>query len=408
LDASGLFGKREDGGFYDKFRGRLMFPIQNETGKVIGFGGRALKDGDEPKYLNSPETKIYKKSNVLYNLHRAKDGIRKGGFTVLVEGYMDVIGVWAAGVRNVVASCGTALTSPQVRTMKRHSPSIVVNFDPDVAGANATEKSLQILLDEGMHVRVLELEGGLDPDEYIKKNSAPVYQQKLSKAAGYFIWLCDRARKNFDMSTSDGRMKGYEAMLLPAIRRISDRLERASVATEVANYLGLDQNLVLAEFRKMAGQRHQGAAPGAEAIPARERIVLRSILCDREVRDILVPRITVSPAARTFFSWRLFDAVCALYTAQPDFSYEQFEQQLDEKQRSVLTTAIFADRSNEVFTPDQAGAFAGQLESEDLRMACKDLEAEIKAAEREKDFEKAFELMRRLEEVKRGLRQAFA
>jgi DNA primase len=134
LEASGLVSRRQDGSFYDRFRNRLMFPIHNETGKVIGFGGRALAADDEPKYLNSSETPIYKKSYVLYNLHRAKDEIRKSGRVVLVEGYMDVIGVFSSGVKEVVATCGTSLTSQQVQAMRRFSDRIVVNFDPDAAG----------------------------------------------------------------------------------------------------------------------------------------------------------------------------------------------------------------------------------------------------------------------------------
>src|SRR5207302_4197816 len=122
LENSGLVSRRqESGGFYDRFRGRLMFPIQDESGRVIGFGGRALKPDDEPKYLNSPKTLLYDKSNTLYNLHRAKSAVRKLDRVVLVEGYMDVIGVYAAGVHEVVASCGTALTNAQVRALKRHS-----------------------------------------------------------------------------------------------------------------------------------------------------------------------------------------------------------------------------------------------------------------------------------------------
>src|SRR5436190_1242884 len=247
LEASGLFGKREDGTLYDRFRGRLMFPIHNESGKVIAFGGRAMRSEEEPKYLNSPETAIYKKSSVLYNLHRAKQAIRTQERAVLVEGYMDVIGVYAAGVKQVVASCGTALTANQVRAIKRHSESIVVNFDPDTAGANATEKSIQILLDEGMHVRIMELERGLDPDEFIKANGADAYASRLQHATGYFLWLADRARRNYDMSTAEGRIAGFEAVLLPSIRKISDRLERATVAGEVAEYLGVDRSIVLKE-----------------------------------------------------------------------------------------------------------------------------------------------------------------
>ena len=141
LDASGLVRRRDDGsGSYDYFRGRLMFPIHNEAGKVIGFGGRALRDEDQPKYLNSPETPIYRKSSVLYNVHRAKDSMRKLERAVLVEGYMDVMGVYAAGIKEVVASCGTALTSAQVGIMRRltDGKTIVVLYDPDKAGANAS------------------------------------------------------------------------------------------------------------------------------------------------------------------------------------------------------------------------------------------------------------------------------
>src|SRR5580704_18443398 len=225
LEVSGLVMKRQDGsGFFDRFRGRLMFPIHNESGKVIGFGGRALKPGDEPKYLNSPETVLYRKSYVLYNLHRAKEAIRNQEYVVLVEGYMDVIGVYSAGVHNVVASCGTALTNTQVRVLRGHTERIVVNFDPDTAGANAAEKSIQLLLDEGLRVRVLELGGDLDPDEYVKASGADAYRRRLEKAPAYFHWLADRARKKFDFGTVEGRMDAFKS-LAPHIQSIADRLE---------------------------------------------------------------------------------------------------------------------------------------------------------------------------------------
>ena len=250
LEQSGLVAKRQEGtGYYDRFRGRLMFPIHNESGKVIGFGGRALRAGEEPKYLNSPETALYRKSYVLYNLHRAKDAVRKLDHAVLVEGYMDVIGVYSAGIHNVVASCGTALTNTQVRAIKRHSERIVVNFDPDTAGANAAERSIQMLLDEGLRVRVLELGGDLDPDEYVKASGAEAYRQRLEKAPVYFHWLADRARQKFDMRTVEGRMDAFK-FLAPKIQGIADRLERFAVANDVADYLGVDEKLVRDHFSK--------------------------------------------------------------------------------------------------------------------------------------------------------------
>ena len=145
---------------------------------------------NQRKYLNSPETPIYKKSYVLYNLHRAKDAIRKEERAILVEGYMDAIGVSAAGIGAVVASCGTALTT---RRFRRSSGArrIVVNFDPDAAGAKAAEKSIGLLLEEGMQVRIMELDGGLDPDEYCKERGADAYRERLEQAKGYFYWLAD-------------------------------------------------------------------------------------------------------------------------------------------------------------------------------------------------------------------------
>ena len=217
-------------------------------------GGRAMRDEDQPKYLNSPETPIYRKTSVLYNLHRARDGMRRSNRVVLVEGYMDVIGVYSAGVHNVVASCGTSLTNTQVRAIKRHSERIVVNFDSDTAGANATEKYIKMLLDEGLRVRVLELGGDLDPDEFVKASGAEVYRQRLEKAPVYYHWLADRARQKFDFSTVEGRMDAFKS-LTPHIQSIADRLERFAVANDVADYLGIDEKLVRDHFSKGSAER---------------------------------------------------------------------------------------------------------------------------------------------------------
>lgn len=261
LEASGLVRRRQEGrGFYDFFRGRLMFPIHDESGKVIAFGGRAMRDEDQPKYVNSSETPIYRKASVLYNLHRARDGMRKQNRAVLVEGYMDVIGAYSAGVKEVVASCGTALTSLQVRNIHRHADNIFVNFDPDTAGSNAAEKSLQLLLDEGLHVRILTLDGGLDPDEYVKQNGAEVYRAKLDSASCYFHWLADRARAKFDMHSADGRMDVFK-FLLPAVQKVGDKLTRTAVASDLASYLGVDRSLVAEQFKKFALERKPNPPP---------------------------------------------------------------------------------------------------------------------------------------------------
>ncbi|MEO8129994.1 MAG: DNA primase [Bryobacteraceae bacterium] len=403
LEVSGLVGTREGGGYYDRFRGRLMFPIHDESGKVIGFGGRALGAGEEPKYLNSPETAIYKKSTILYNLHRAKDAIRKADKVVLVEGYMDVIGVYSAGVRNVIASCGTALTSGQVRSARRHSENMVVNFDPDTAGANATERSIQMLLDERMHVRVLALDGGLDPDEYIKKFGAETYLEKLEMASGYFLWLAERARKKFDMRTSEGRIAGLK-FLLPAIERISDKLERAMVAGEVADYLGIDRGLVLDEFRKTAikGPARQAARP-APALSMTERILIRSLVADTEVREVLVPRLRTSPILENFACRGILAAIFALHDSSPEFTFHELEGRLDEALNSLLAETVLADNTEEVFTREQADSYLRMLEGEERKAAMGALRMRLKQAERNGDMKEAFRLMQEMTELGRRI-----
>jgi DNA primase len=402
MEASGLFGKREDGTFYDYFRGRLMFPIHNESGKVIAFGGRALRADEKPKYINSPETPIYKKSSTLYNLHRAKESIRKTDRVVLVEGYMDVIGVYAAGIRHVVASCGTSLTEDQVRAMKRHSQHAVVNFDPDNAGADATERSIEMLLKEGMHIRILTLDGGLDPDEYIKAHGAQAYAARVDKASGYFMWLADRARKKHDMTSAEGRFHGFQSMLLPAIRRISDRLERATVATEVADYLSIDRNVVLSEFRRAPAIRERtAAAPKTENIPNIERILLRSLITDAGVRGQLLPFLQASAAARRFAIWPILEVLIALNELGEDCSFTTIESRLSEAMQGLLSAAFFADSSGEIFSLEQATSYTRVLEAEDRKLEIEALRSRLKEAERSGNTTEAFRLIDELNSLKR-------
>ncbi len=257
MEESGLIAQREGGGYYDRFRNRLMFPIHNESGKIIAFGGRALAADEKTKYLNSPETPIYKKRFTLYNLHRAKDAIRKENQAILVEGYMDAIGVSAAGFGAVVATCGTAFSTQQVQALKRHASRIAVNFDPDSAGARGATEAIDLLLAEGMQVRIMELDGGLDPDEYCKQRGAEAYQERIDRAKGYFYWLAEGARKRFDMRTSEGKISVLQ-YLLPAVQKISDRLERMTVANDVAGYLGVEKSIVLDTFLRSAGGRNDG------------------------------------------------------------------------------------------------------------------------------------------------------
>jgi DNA primase len=262
---------------YSKFRSRVTFPISNETGKIIAFTGRALASDDKsgPKYLNSPETPIYSKSRVLYNLDRAKEAIKKLDYAVIVEGQMDCIAVFTAGLHNVIASSGTAFTELQVRLLGRYTRNIVVNFDPDAAGARAAERSLALLVAEDFQIKVLTLEGGLDPDNFIRKRGADAYKQALMAAPRYFDYLIDRARAQFPIKTPQGKQQAVNA-LLAHLQHVPSRIVRDELAADIAQKLGIESSVLRQEIRHVAATRGTSvkAVPEAQVTPA-ERILIR-------------------------------------------------------------------------------------------------------------------------------------
>jgi len=410
LEASRLVARRDDGSHYDFFRGRLMFPIQNESGKVIAFGGRALREGDNPKYLNSSETPIYRKSSVLYNVHRAREGMRRSNRAVLVEGYMDVIGVFAAGIKEVVAPCGTALTPAQCRILHRLTDghTVCVNFDPDNAGANAAEKAVQLLLDESLHVRVLALDGELDPDEFIKQNGEDTYRKKLDEAPSYFHWLADRAREKFDVRSPEGRMDAFK-FLLPSVQKIGDKLERVAVANDLAGYLGVEPGLVLDQFRKAAAERRApvpSAVEAAPAIPALERMLLQAVLSSHVARAEALARLS-QPVTEAFTAREIFAALRNAAQSEAPVTFNALEGRLSGPARDLLHQIAAADEIiDEVQAVEQARACLRRIESDLQKRRIDDLRARGKAAEREGRMEEALGIIAEIERLRRELRGA--
>ncbi|MEO8371866.1 MAG: DNA primase [Candidatus Solibacter sp.] len=406
MEESGLVGKRQDGSLYDRFRNRLMFPIHNETGKIIGFGGRALSKDDEPKYLNSPETQLYKKSHVLYNLHRAKEGVRKSDRVILVEGYMDVIGVCAAGFPNVVASCGTALTADQVRAVKRHSHRIAVNFDPDGPGANAAERSIDILLAEGMQVRIVELDGGLDPDEYCKQRGADAYLERLEVSKGYFYWLADRARAKHDTRTSEGKVAVLN-FLLPKVQNITDQLERMTIANDVAGYIGVDRGMVLDHFRKAVSDRSEKAIVRPKS-PLRhdERMLLNALLSDAELRGEVIGTLRTLRTIDTLPSRRIFQAIFTVEDAGGRVGFDEINGRLEEPDQNLLAQAVLNEDGESV--RDEVIASVVSMQRSEQQNLRADLKSRIGEAERAGHFDEAVRLINELqglERAERGRRQ---
>jgi DNA primase len=272
---------------YAKFRNRVMFPITNETRRVIAFTGRTLSTDDKagPKYLNSPETAIYSKSRALFNLDQAKEAIRKLDYAILVEGQMDCISVYAAGFHNVIASSGTAFTELQARLLGRFSKNVVVNFDPDTAGAKATERTLGLLVDEEFQIKVLTLEPGFDPDLYIRRKGKDAYGEALKHSQRYFDYLIERAQSQFPIRTAEGKVKALNH-LLPHIQRVPSRIVRDELAREIAQKLGIDSAVLRQELKHAAANRSSASlkAPVEAQVTDAEKLLIRALTSASEIQ----------------------------------------------------------------------------------------------------------------------------
>jgi DNA primase len=272
---------------YSKFRNRVMFPITSEAGKIIAFTGRTLASDEKagPKYLNSPETAIYSKGKVLFNLDLAKEWVRKFDYAILVEGQMDCISVYAAGFHNVIASSGTAFTELQTKLLGRFSKNVVVNFDPDTAGAKATDRTLGLLVEEEFQIKVLTLEQGFDPDLYIRRKGKDAYAAALKTSQKYFDYLIERARAQFPVRTGEGKKQAVNH-LLPHVQRVPSRIIRDELAQEIAQKLGIDSGVLRQELKHVATTRSAAAvkAPAEAQVTDAERILVRALASARQMQ----------------------------------------------------------------------------------------------------------------------------
>ncbi|MGH9499294.1 MAG: DNA primase [Terriglobales bacterium] len=275
---------------YSKFRNRVMFPITNESGRIIAFTGRTLATDEKagPKYLNSPETAIYSKSRVLFNLDHAKEAMRKLDYAILVEGQMDCISVYAAGFHNVIASSGTAFTELQARLLGRFTKNVVVNFDPDTAGAKATERTLGLLVQEEFQIKVLTLETGFDPDLFIRRKGKDAYAEALRNSQPYFTYLIDRARAQFPVRSGEGKVKAVN-YLLPHIQQVPSRIVRDELTREIAQKLNIDSAVLRQELKHAATNRSAAAvkSPIESQVTDAEKILVRALTSAHEITSEL-------------------------------------------------------------------------------------------------------------------------
>jgi DNA primase len=333
--SSGLFVKNDRGEVYDRFRRRLMFPIWNERGKVIAFGGRALGDA-QPKYLNSAESSLYTKSYVLYGLHAARAAAQKAERMVVVEGYFDCLSLHQNGIENVVASCGTSLTPHQVALAARYVPEVVMNYDPDAAGQIAMRRSIELLLAKNLRVRILKLPQGLDPDDFVRQEGGEVYRRLLDKAPHFWQYLVAEAGNKFDLS--DPAMKGAAVReVLESVSRIQDAVERLEVAKAVAEAFKVPESLVL-ERLKLSARRPDlqpvGRSPvqsSSKKLLEAEKQLIQALVQNHDVGEAIQP-IRNDEFWREVWSWpvvtRLLDSSGDIEKALVDLGDEELASEV--------------------------------------------------------------------------------
>jgi DNA primase len=407
LRASGLFSAKEQGDgsqgpIYDRFRNRVMFPIANESGRVIAFTARTLETGDKAgaKYINSPETPLYTKSLVLFNLDKARASIRQHEFAVLVEGQMDCISVYLRGIQNVIATSGTAFTEQQVALLRRHTSQVVVNFDPDAAGSNAAEKSIALLTEEGFTIKLVTLDGGLDPDRYIRERGVEAYMAALSGARRQADYLIERARLLFPGASSEQKVKAMN-FLLPHIRRMPEKLARDQFAADAAQKLGIDSAVLREELRQAALKRRDRVEARATTLTEVERVLLRALAIDDPeyelARRLATEAIIAHPASFEHLgAWAAMQALATRHASDP------IEVVEDPTQRALLAEALLAETKPPA--ESEVRSAIQEIQERAIEARQRELRAQIAEAERRGDFAELTLLTQQKLDLDRSLR----
>jgi DNA primase len=380
LAESGLISRGENGRMFDRFRRRITFPISNESGKIVAFGCRALGD-DMPKYLNSPETPVYSKSNVLYHLDRAKEALRRSDFAVLVEGYMDAIAVARAGISNVVASCGTSLAEPQIKLLGRFTRRVIVNYDPDTAGQTATERSIALLLEQDFEVRVLALPGKADPDKFIREQGADAYIKLLKEAPPYVDYLISRARQ-MDLTTGEGKLRAVN-FLMPYIQKIPNRILRSEWATRIAQQLRLDEPVLRAALTKAAAERRSEVKTKPELIGRAakpvERRLIRMLAESDSFRRELAEKLHDQQLHLGLETEKIFAALILANRSGEGATIQATEvgATLEDRDRRLLFEILFEDSSE--LTQEEANSCLEALQHRRAERELADVQRSIEA-----------------------------
>ncbi|MCD4705326.1 DNA primase [bacterium] len=406
IEASGMILKSSKGNFnfYDRFRGRLMFPINNVFGQTVGFTARALKDDDlQGKYVNSPQTASYDKSSILYNLDLAKLEIKSKNYTILVEGQMDVISSYMAGVKNVVASSGTALTPEQVKLLRRYSENLIIAYDGDSAGVKASFRIIDNALKQGMNIKVVSLAKGIDPDDLIKEDSEK-WRQKIKEAQPLMDFVFDKTLSTVDLSQVFQKKQAAQKLLI-FISKISDEIEREVYLKRMSDLFNIEYEILSKKIKevlekKQAKNFYQEDSKEKDYQPSeknkREEVLKEIIALAVNFSDNL--EYLASNLENEYINSvdidELYKSIVIYYTKNNKLNIENMKSNLNSEQLDLLNIITFIFE-NQYADYDQNKSFleikklVKDYKKIFLSEKLKKLEYLIKKAEREGDQEKS-------------------
>lgn len=393
LERSGLVVKKDEGGSYDRFRGRLMFPVFDAQGKPIAFGGRTLDPEGEPKYLNSPETSVYTKGRHLFGLNLTRDEIRRNGFAILVEGYLDLIVPYQFGVKNLAASLGTALTPEQVKLIGRFARKVVVNYDGDRAGVQAAKRAIETLLAEDLEVKVLVLPDNADPDDFIRKYGVTEYQQRRGKAQPHIQFVIDQAVRDRNLDNPPDKQAAVEETL-PFVRAVRNRIQRRGYFDNAMSQLRVpqDQQRELWQLVRGAASVDHAAVQSlvtsgtAEPEIVEERL-LQLLFEDGEIRRQVLPGLEPEDY-EALVTAKIFRALVKLHEQRIEIDAVSLTEAVadDPQTTHVLARLLTAKRWDDEEDPLAAAQrWARDLRIMRLNRRLNEVKAEIAEAQRAAD-----------------------
>jgi DNA primase len=334
---------------FDRFRGRIMFPVLDVNGRPIAFGARAMGD-DQPKYLNSPETPAYVKGEHLYGLFQAKDAIRRRGFAILVEGYLDLIALAQFGITNVAASLGTAFTPEQAKLLNRFTQRVVINYDGDSAGVKAARRAIEHLLPQNFDVKVLVLPDGKDPDDYIRENGVDAYNDRRGKAAPFLRFALDASVRERNLSNAKQKAEAIEEFL-PLLLQIGNSVQRRESFDQAMSYFRVEDVALRRELwaTLKSGAYHNVPSTAAKVsraarptITVAERSLLELLVHDRDLREVIFP--TLEPRDyENLATADLFSAFIQIHDSQHPIDAESLLNYIGDDESAIeLASEILA------------------------------------------------------------------